>query len=99
MIDGALDDEEVQKAAFENPDINEEKDRLLIEFANSKRRLQEKLASVEAQVKVVTQLEDAVCRLEACVNEHKAIVMSDLPVGTILETEHERLKAAGVSIC
>lgn len=97
MIDDALNKEEIQKASQENPDINEEKDRLLAEFAASKARLKEKLARVKAQVKAVTQLEDAICRLEACVNEHRAIVMSDLPVGAILETEHEKLKDAGVS--
>ena len=97
MIDTALNKEEVQKASQENPDINEEKDRLLAEFAASKARLKEKLARVKAQVKAVTELEDAINRLEACINDHRAIVMSDLPVGPILETEHEKLKEAGVS--
>ena len=97
VIDSALDSEEVQKASQENPDINEEKDRLLAEFAASKARLKEKLARVKAQVQAITQLEDAINRLEACVNDHRAIVMSHLPVGPILETEHEKLKEAGVS--
>ena len=98
MIDTALNKEEVQKASQENPDINEEKDRLLAEFAASKARLKEKLARVKAQVKAVTELEDAINRLEACINDHRAIVMSDLPVGPILEGEHEKLKETGVSI-
>lgn len=97
MIDTSLNNKEVQKASQENPDINKEKDRLLAEFAASKARLKEKLARVKAQVKAITQLEDAMNTLEACIDNHRAIVMSDLPVGPILETEHEQLKEAGVS--
>ena len=97
VIGSALNKDEVQKASQENPDISEEKDRLLAEFSASKARLQEKLARVKAQVKAVTQLEDAINRLEACIDDHRAIMMSDLPVGAILETEHEKLKEAGVS--
>ena len=97
-IDDASNSEEVQKASQDNPDINSEKTRLLTEFAASKQRLKEKLAKVKAQVKAVTQLEDALDRLEACVNEHRAIVLSNLPVGPILEAEHENLKEAGVRI-
>ena len=97
IIGSALNKEEVQKASQENPDINEEKERLLAKFAASKARLKEKLARVKVQVKAVTQLEDAINTLEACIDNHRAIVMSDLPVGAILETEHEKLKEAGVS--
>ena len=97
VIDTALNKEEVQKASQENPDINEEKDRLLAEFAASKARLKEKLARVKAQVKAVTQLEDAINRLEACVDDHQSIITSDLPVGPILEIDHEKLKEDGVS--
>ena len=97
VIDGALNKEEVQKASQENPDISKEKNRLLAEFAASKARLKEKLARVKAQVKAVTQLEDAINRLEGCIDNHRAIVMSDLPVGAILEIEHQKLKETGVS--
>lgn len=97
MINTALDSEEVQQASQENPDINEEKDRLLAEFAASKVRLKEKLARVKAQVKAISQLENAVDRLEACVNDHRLIVISDLPVGPILEAKQDELKEAGVS--
>ena len=85
MINTSLDNEEVQQASQENPDINEERDRLLAEFA------------AKAQVKPISQLESAINRLETCVNGHRLIVMSDLPVGPILETKQDELKEAGVS--
>jgi len=97
VINTSLDNEEVQQASQENPDINEERDRLLAEFAASKVRLKEKLARVKAQVKPISQLESAINRLETCVNGHRLIVMSDLPVGPILETKQDELKEAGVS--
>ena len=98
MIKTALNKEEVQKASQENDYINTEKDRLVAAFNTSKTRLKEKLARVKTQVKAVTELADAIDRLEACVNNHRAIIMSDLPVGPVLEIEHEKLKEAGVSI-
>ena len=97
VINTALDSEEVQQASQENPDINKEKDRLLAEFVASKTRLKEKLARVKAQVKAISQLENAINRLESCVNDHRLIVSADLPVGPILETKQDELKEAGVS--
>ena len=78
-----------QQASEKSPDEIEE------EEAQQK----EKLARDKAQEKaVITQLEDAINRLKTCIDHHIAVVMSDLPVGAILEIKHEKLKEAGVSI-
>ena len=96
-INTSMDDTELQQASQDNPDINEEKDRLLGGFTDSKARLAEKLAKVKAQVKAVSQLEAAINKLEECILHHRAIVLADLPAGPIIEVKHEKMKETGVS--
>jgi len=96
-INTSMDNTELQKASQDNPDINEEKDRLLDGFTDSKARLAEKLAKIRAQVKAVSWLEAAINKLEECIHHHRAIVLADLPVGPILEVKQEKMKKTGVS--
>lgn len=96
LADTPLNNEKVQQSSQENFDST---DQLLPEPpASNIACLEEKLAKATAQVTAVLQLENAISSLEACADGHRAIVMSVLPVGPILETKHEKLKKAGVSL-
>ena len=93
VIESALNKQQVSQKSL---DRTEEE---VIKLA-ARAQQKEKLARDKAQEKaVIMQLEDAINKLKTCIDDHRAVVMSDLPVGAILEIKHEKLKEAGVSIC
>jgi len=92
-----MENAELQQASRDNPDIDEEKNRLVNGFVNCKARLAEKIAKIKAQVQAVSELEAAINSLEECIHQQRAIVLSELPVGPILEVKQGKMKKTGVS--